>query len=110
LLFVVLICRSGWFRTGYGKLAGPLLPSFARRPQGGGTAPLDERAVFTMVVHVLTSGCAWRHLPPAFDTRSTAAIRQQDARRFRGPGHPAGCHSGAVPAWTAPPAPRQAPR
>lgn len=43
----------------------PLLPSFAARPQGGGTAPCDERAVFTAVVYVLTSGCAWRHLPPA---------------------------------------------
>jgi hypothetical protein len=27
---------------------------------------LDERAVFTAVVYVLTSGCAWRHLPPTF--------------------------------------------
>lgn len=43
----------------------PLLPSFAARLQGGGTAPCDERAVFTAVVYVLTSGCAWRHLPPA---------------------------------------------
>ncbi len=28
----------------------PLLPEFAHRPQGGGTAPVDERAVFTAVV------------------------------------------------------------
>ncbi|MFE4539078.1 transposase [Streptomyces scopuliridis] len=41
------------------KLVAPLLPSFAARPQGGGTAPRDERAVFTAVVYVLTSGCAW---------------------------------------------------
>ncbi|MFJ5779771.1 transposase [Streptomyces sp. NPDC093094] len=45
-------------------LVAPLLPSFASRPQGGGTAPCDERAVFTAVVYVLTSGCAWRHLEP----------------------------------------------
>ncbi|WP_420710966.1 transposase [Streptomyces sp. NRRL S-118] len=44
-------------------LVAPLLPSFAARPQGGGTTPRDERAVFTAVVYVLTSGCAWRHLP-----------------------------------------------
>lgn len=50
------------------ELAAPLLPSFAARPQGGGTAPCDERAVFTAVVDVLTSGCAWRHLPPTFGT------------------------------------------
>ncbi|MET9519500.1 transposase [Streptomyces sp. NPDC002994] len=42
------------------ELATPLLQSLATRPQGGGTAPCDERAVFTAVVYVLTSGCAWR--------------------------------------------------
>ncbi|MDQ0779871.1 transposase [Streptomyces aurantiacus] len=47
-------------------MVAPMLPSFKPRRQGGGTAPLDERAVFTAVVHVLTSGCAWRHLPPTF--------------------------------------------
>nr|WP_281180091.1 transposase [Nocardia amamiensis] len=39
-------------------LVEPLLPEFTARPQGGGTAPVDERAVFTAVVFVLTSGCA----------------------------------------------------
>ncbi|WP_208898193.1 transposase [Streptomyces incarnatus] len=43
------------------RLVAPLLPSFAARPQGAGTAPRDQRAVFTAVVYVLTSGCAWRH-------------------------------------------------
>ncbi|WP_107102848.1 transposase [Streptomyces torulosus] len=43
---------------GLWELAAPLLPSFTSRPQGGGTAPLDERCVFTAVVYVLTSGCA----------------------------------------------------
>ncbi|WP_406337469.1 transposase [Streptomyces sp. NBC_00649] len=38
--------------------AAPLLPSFAARPQGGGIAPCDERAVLTAVVYALTSGCA----------------------------------------------------
>lgn len=58
------------------ELVAPLLPSFAARPQGGGTAPCDERAVFTAVVYVLTSGCAWRHLPPTFGTSSATAHRR----------------------------------
>ncbi|WP_434976543.1 IS5 family transposase [Streptomyces puniciscabiei] len=58
------------------RLAAPLLPSFAARPQGGGTAPRDQRAVFTAVVYVLTSGCAWRHLPPTFGTSSATAHRR----------------------------------
>lgn len=41
-----------------GELVAPLLPSYAARPQGGGTAPHDERAVFTAVAYILTSGCA----------------------------------------------------
>jgi transposase len=39
-------------------LAQPLIPGFDLRPQGGGTAPVDDRAVFTAIVFVLTSGCA----------------------------------------------------
>ncbi|MFD5636197.1 transposase [Streptomyces sp. NPDC127077] len=58
------------------ELVAPLQPSFAARPQGGGTAPRDERAVFTAVVYVLTSGCAWRHLPPMFGTSSATAHRR----------------------------------
>ncbi|MER5699541.1 IS5 family transposase [Streptomyces mirabilis] len=53
-----------------------MLPSFAARPQGGGTAPCDERAVFTAVVYTLTSGCAWRHLPPTFGTSPATAHRR----------------------------------
>ncbi|MFI6645784.1 transposase [Streptomyces sp. NPDC050504] len=58
------------------ELVAPLLPSFAARPQGGGTAPCDERAVFTAAVYVLTSGCAWRHLPPTFGMPSATAHRR----------------------------------
>ncbi|MFF7944659.1 transposase [Nocardia gamkensis] len=47
-------------------IAKPLLPEFAARPQGGEASPVDEGAVFTAVVFVLTSGRAWRHLPPPF--------------------------------------------
>jgi transposase len=58
---------------GLWDLAAPLMPSFASRPQGGGTAPLDERAVFTAVVFVLTSG---RHLPPTFGVSPATAHRR----------------------------------
>ncbi|HLI37363.1 MAG TPA: transposase, partial [Streptosporangiaceae bacterium] len=44
----------------------PLIPAFAPRPQGGGTAPADDRAVVTAIVYVLASGCAWRHRPAQF--------------------------------------------
>jgi transposase len=66
------------------ELVAPLLPSFAARPQGGGTAPRNERAVFTAVVYVLTSGCAWRHLPPMFGTSSATAHRRFTERFQRG--------------------------
>lgn len=58
------------------ELAAPLLPSFAARPQGGATAPCDERAVFTAVVYVLTSGCAWRHQPQTIGTSPATAHRR----------------------------------
>jgi transposase len=54
----------------------PLIPRFEPRPQGGGTAPVDERAVFTAIVFVLTSGCAWRHLPPSFGVSVPTAHRR----------------------------------
>nr|WP_228782094.1 IS5 family transposase [Nocardia abscessus] len=57
-------------------LVEPLLPEFTARPQGGGTAPVDERAVFTAVVFVLTSGCAWRMLPPSFGVTVPTAHRR----------------------------------
>ncbi|MFI0710507.1 IS5 family transposase [Streptomyces inhibens] len=61
---------------GLWELAAPLLPKFTSRPQGGGTTPVDERAVFTAVVYVLTSGCAWRHLPPTFGVSPATAHRR----------------------------------
>jgi transposase len=61
------------------SLVVPLLPSFTSRPQGGGTAPVEERAVFTAVVYVLMSGCAWRHLPQVFDVSPATAHRRFSA-------------------------------
>ena len=57
-------------------IVDPLIPRFAARRQGGGTAPCDERAVFTAIVFVLTSGCAWRHLPPSFGVSVPTAHRR----------------------------------
>ncbi|WP_199850412.1 transposase [Streptomyces sp. CMB-StM0423] len=73
------------------SLVAPLLPSFPSRPQGGGTAPVDERAVFTAVVYVLTSGCAWRHLPETFGVSpATAHRRFTDPRHALHDRHPRG--------------------
>jgi transposase len=57
-------------------LAQPLIPQFTARPQGGGTAPVDDRAVLTAIVYVLTSGCGWRELPPSFGVTVPTAHRR----------------------------------
>lgn len=61
---------------GLWALVEPLLPGFRPRRQGGGTAGLDDRAVFTAIVYVLTSGCAWRHLPRSFGVSPATAHRR----------------------------------
>ncbi|MDO1486439.1 transposase, partial [Rhodococcus rhodochrous] len=58
------------------EIVEPLLPEFRARPQGGGRAAIDDRAVFTAIVYVLTSGCAWRHLPPSFGVSVPTAHRR----------------------------------
>lgn len=85
-------------------LARTLLPGFTARPQGGGTAPHDERAVFTAVVYVLTSGCPWRQLPTVFGVspatthrRCTAWTRSDLWQRL----HAAAAEAGVEPEWTA---------
>lgn len=37
---------------------------------------MADRKVFTAVVYVLTSGCAWRYLPPPFGTSPATAHRR----------------------------------
>jgi transposase len=61
------------------ELAVLLIPQFRPRGQGGGTAPVDDRAVFTAIVNVLTSGCAWRHLPSEFGVSHQTAHRRFQA-------------------------------
>ena len=57
-------------------LAEPLIPEFTPRPQGGGTAPVDDRAVFTAIVFILTSSCAWRYLHSSFGVTVPTAHRR----------------------------------
>jgi transposase len=54
----------------------PLIPPARTRPQGGGMSRVDDRTVFTAIVFVLTSGCAWRHLPPSFGVTVPTAHRR----------------------------------
>lgn len=65
------------------EIVEPLIPEFVPRRQGGGTAPA-ERAVFTAIVFVLTTGCAWRHLPPSFGVSTPTAHRRLQARTDAG--------------------------
>ncbi|OKA05183.1 IS5 family transposase [Amycolatopsis regifaucium] len=55
---------------------GPLVPEFDPRPQGGGTTPLAGRDVFTAIVFVLVSDCAWRRLPDVFRVSPATAHRR----------------------------------
>ncbi|WP_246459063.1 IS5 family transposase [Amycolatopsis jiangsuensis] len=57
-------------------LVEPLIPPGKTRPQGGGMSRVGDRAVFTAIVFVLTSGCAWRHLPPSFGVTVPTAHRR----------------------------------
>ena len=55
-------CLPGWYRMRCGRSSNRCCPDSGR----GGRAAIDDRAVFTAIVYVLTSGCAWRHLPPSY--------------------------------------------
>ncbi|GAA3018740.1 transposase [Streptosporangium longisporum] len=56
-------------------LARTLMPERRPRPQGGGRATADQRRVLAAVVYVVTSGCAWQNLPPAFGVTVPTAHR-----------------------------------
>lgn len=69
-------CPCSWCPTNCGHWPKPLIPQFAPRPQGGGTAPVDARAVFTPIVYVLTTGCGWREQPRSFGVSFQTAHRR----------------------------------
>lgn len=60
LLAARLVPASLW------AMVEPLIPPAKIRRQGGGRSRVSDRAIFTAIVFVLTSGCAWRHLPSSF--------------------------------------------
>lgn len=62
---------------GLWEITEPLIPDPPKRAQGGGIQRVDDRQVFAAVVFVLTTGCAWRHLPPTF-----GVSHQTTHRRF----------------------------
>ncbi|MQS10217.1 IS5 family transposase [Streptomyces alkaliphilus] len=69
--------RWGWIvPDGLWELVEPLLPPERVRPQGGGTRNIPDEAVLAAIVYVLTSGCAWRHLPPCFGISKSTAHRR----------------------------------
>lgn len=69
--------RWGWIvPDGLWEITRPLLPPPRLRPQGGGTANIDDEAVFAAIVYVLVSGCAWRALPPCFGISKSTAHRR----------------------------------
>ena len=61
---------------GLWEIVEPLIPPQVERPQGGGTRYVEDRAVFTAVVYVLTTGCAWRHLPAELGVSKATAHRR----------------------------------
>ncbi len=69
--------RWGWIVSdGLWEIARPLLPPPRIRPQGGGTANIDDEAVFAAFIYVVVSGCAWRSLPPCFGISKSTAHRR----------------------------------
>ena len=61
------------------EIVEPLIPPQTERAQGGGTRQRDDRSVFTAVVQVLTTGCAWRHLSAGFGVSKATAHRRSVA-------------------------------
>jgi transposase len=51
---------------GFWEITEPLIPVSPKRAQGGGIQRVGDRQVFAAIVFVLTTGCAWRYLPPTF--------------------------------------------
>ncbi|WP_078875059.1 transposase [Streptomyces sp. NRRL F-5053] len=62
---------GAWYRTRCGRRRARCCRTGAR----GRRAAADARAVLVAVVYVVTSGCAWQHLPPSFGVSVPTAHR-----------------------------------
>ncbi|ONI91734.1 hypothetical protein ALI22I_07660 [Saccharothrix sp. ALI-22-I] len=54
----------------------PLVPLIPPDPQDGAPEPVSDQAVFTAIVFILTSGCRWQNLPPAFNLPAPMVYRR----------------------------------
>jgi transposase len=61
---------------GLWEITEPSIPGAPRRVQGGGIPRADNRQTFAAIAFVLTTGCAWRHLPPTFGFSHQTAHRR----------------------------------
>lgn len=61
---------------GLWEITEPLIPASPKRAQGGGIPRGDDRRTLAAIVSVLTTGCAWRHLPPVFGVSHQTAHRR----------------------------------
>jgi transposase len=52
-----------WAPDDFWQVAQPLIPTPARRPQGGGKRRVDDRAVLAAIVYLVQAGCSWWKLP-----------------------------------------------
>lgn len=66
----------GFVPNGLWEIAASLIPASPKRAQGGGIRRVDDRQVFTAIVFVLTTGCAWWHLPPTFSVSHQTVHRR----------------------------------
>jgi transposase len=81
---------------GLWELVEPLIPPQRERPQGGGTRYVEDRAVITAIVYVLSTGCAWRHVPAGFGVSQATAHRHFVAWTEIGGGSPPAARNGLI--------------
>lgn len=72
----LIACPCRWYRTTCGDWSCRSVRSSRPARRVAGTKPVDDRAVFIAIVYVLTSGCAWRDLPPSFGVTVPTAHRR----------------------------------
>jgi transposase len=66
-----------WAPDDFWRVAQPLIPVPARRPQGGGKRRADDRAVLAEIVYLVQAGCSWPKLPAALFGISRATAHRR---------------------------------